>query len=69
MIRSLHIISLLSADMTDMWNCCNYPNLCYTGMGDCDTDDDCYGNFVCGSNNCGWYDEASSLDCCIYPEY
>ena len=63
---------------TTDWNCCNPINQCGKGEGDCDTDDDCVGDLICGSsrdssNNCKtefvysrsyW---AKSADCCTEP--
>ena len=63
---------------TTDWNCCNPINQCGKGEGDCDTDDDCAGNLICGSsrdgsNNCKiqfpysksqW---AETADCCTEP--
>ena len=60
------------------WDCCNPVSQCGLGEGDCDTDDDCYGDLICGglkdkSNNCkndfaypgiAWMDKA---DCCTKP--
>ena len=48
--------------------CCTEYNPCNEGDGDCDTDDQCYGQLRCGENNCGLYEtngyfEAHS-DCC-----
>ena len=47
------------------WDCCSSTNRCDEGEGDCDSDEDCIGNLVCGSNNCNgpwymWY----WMDCC-----
>jgi len=61
------------------WDCCNPTTKCGEGEGDCDTDDDCVGDLICGSsrdksNNCKnefansasfWMDKA---DCCTQPE-
>ena len=33
--------------------CCRPHNQCGEGAGDCDTDQDCAGLLVCGSDNCG----------------
>ena len=39
--------------------------LCKEGQGDCDSDDDCEGNLVCGFNNCGTdIDIEPNSDCC-----
>lgn len=45
------------------WNCCTVDNPCINGYGDCDEDSECYGNLVCGKDNCGSHfpDDA---DCC-----
>ena len=63
---------------TTDWNCCNPISQCGKGEGDCDSDDDCAGDLICGSsrdssNNCKnefiysrsfW---ADSADCCTEP--
>ena len=46
----------------DDWTCCSSSNPCYHGEGDCDSDDECAGNLICGTNNCGTGD--SDMDCC-----
>ena len=60
------------------WDCCNPTAKCGIGEGDCDTDDDCAGDLICGSdrdnsNNCKlsfanpasfWSDKT---DCCTEP--
>ena len=60
------------------WDCCNPHSQCGVGEGDCDSDDDCVGDLICGnsrddSNNCAttfannsslWMEKA---DCCINP--
>ena len=52
------------------WGCCTTVP-CGVGGGDCDRDDHCEGNLVCGENNC-WKDFADNgetwstgVDCCI----
>ena len=53
--------------------CCTITNKCGEGEGDCDTDDDCFGNLKCGQNglddNC---DAAlgfiATHDCCYDPD-
>ena len=36
------------------WNCCTKNNPCKVEMtGDCDEDEDCDGDLLCGTNNCG----------------
>ena len=48
--------------------CCKHSNQCLEGQGDCDENDDCLGNLLCGHNNCdkklGF---SSSSDCCYDP--
>ena len=34
------------------WNCCSAAFPCALGGGDCDNDDQCQGNLVCGADNC-----------------
>ena len=43
--------------------CCSSSNKCDINQGDCDTDNDCRGNLVCGSNNCP-SPFPRSADCC-----
>merc|ERR1719481_36439 len=52
-------------------SCCKNGN-CHAGEGDCDRDSDCYGDLVCGKDNCksgGWWGDRSSFqptdDCCM----
>ena len=46
-------------------SCCN--GQCNLGEGDCDSDSDCVGDLVCGSNNCprSGFEWDSGDDCCI----
>ena len=46
------------------WNWCT-NNLCGEGEGDCDSDDHCEGDLVCGEDNCFG---DSKKDCCEQPE-
>ena len=53
-------------------NCCTEENPCKAGDGDCDNDDQCDGDLVCGTNNCVrnnpnfyYYDFGSDSDCCV----
>ena len=60
------------------WYCCSEDKPCNIGEGDCDTDNDCMNDLICGntgddSNNCkiqfpytgsSWIKTA---DCCIEP--
>ena len=43
-------------------DCCNGE--CGVGEGDCDHNDDCAGNLLCGSNNCIGLTFEGSDDCC-----
>ena len=45
------------------WNWCT-NNLCEEGEGDCDSDDQCKGDLVCGEDNCSL---DSKKDCCRQP--
>ena len=47
--------------------CCSAANPCGIGQGDCDEDDECYGDLQCGNNNCGDAFENSNADCCTDP--
>ena len=38
------------------------------GEGDCDLDNECKGNLVCGSNNCAGSTFDSTDDCCTDPD-
>ena len=39
-------------------------NPCTEGAGDCDEDDECKGDLICGKNNCGHTFTWASADCC-----
>ena len=52
------------------WACCSAANPCTLGGGDCDNDNECEGNLMCGKDNCrpdfsttgsNWHKAA---DCC-----
>lgn len=43
-------------------SCCTKQTPCKENDGDCDFDDQCAGNLICGSNNCAWGD---GDDCCM----
>merc|ERR1711974_515505 len=34
------------------WACCTKKDPCYVDEGDCDNDNECAGDLVCGKNNC-----------------
>ena len=47
--------------------CCTDTLPCSMGQGDCDADSECFGNLVCGTDNCiiftnAWPD--TLFDCC-----
>ena len=44
--------------------CCSVQNPCTEGAGDCDDDDECEGDLICGKNNCGHSFTWASADCC-----
>ena len=44
--------------------CCSVSSPCKEGQGDCDTDEECRGDLVCGRNNCGNKFDWKSADCC-----
>ena len=48
-------------------SCCSPLNPCVDGEGDCDNDNDCEGNLVCGVDNCDRANPAfdSTDDCCF----
>jgi len=48
------------------WSFCT-RNVCTRGQGDCDTDSECSGSLVCGSDNCKDFNPnaESEADCCI----
>ena len=47
--------------------CCSDSQPCGLGGGDCDVDQDCQGDLVCGTDNCGPPHSlvSSSADCCV----
>merc|ERR1712059_52567 len=75
-----HVLVFLgvSLSITTVWGACNGGDACCKGQcglgeGDCDSDDDCGINLVCGSNNCIhlFTGDRSSFDstddCCASP--
>ena len=50
----------------DNHSCCTSSYPCVTGEGDCDSDSDCAGDLVCGTDNCRNFDSAytAEADCC-----
>ena len=49
-----------------MYNCCSESNQCDLNQGDCDSDSDCNGILVCGSDNCQ-LPFPMGADCCEEP--
>ena len=46
-------------------DCCTSSNKCSLGEGNCDSDSDCEGDLVCGTNNCRNFDTTwSGGNCC-----
>ena len=48
------------------WHYCSTLHLCGAGEGDCDSDDECSGDLVCGKDNCKDFGDSadSTKDCC-----
>ena len=45
------------------YSCCTARNPCGIGEGDCDGNDQCLGDLICGEDNCG-SEFPSNADCC-----
>ena len=47
-------------------SCCTTSDTCEIGEGDCDSDSECTGNLVCGTDNCQsiFGHSPSDFDCC-----
>ena len=45
-------------------SCCNDLHKCHINEGNCNDNNDCYGNLQCGINNCDW---SSETNCCTHP--
>ena len=62
------IIQKILENRCSGWNydCCTPTNPCLDGQGDCDRNEDCVGNLICGVDNCG--PSFSSIEnCCFDP--
>ena len=46
-----------------MYKCCSSSNQCDLNQGDCDSDNDCSGNLICGNDNCQ-QQFPLDVDCC-----
>ena len=55
-------ISVPIADGDD--NHCSLAKPCPLGEGDCDSDDECQGDLVCGYKNCDGSQYGANDDCC-----
>ena len=49
--------------------CCSIDEPCGVGEGDCDLDEECHGDLVCGKNNCRRDGTGFTVfsDCCELP--
>ena len=47
----------------DAYTCCSPSNQCGPNQGDCDSDSECSGSLVCGTDNCK-APFPSDADCC-----
>ena len=47
-----------------MWSCCSSASPCNVNQGDCDTNEDCIGDLVCGISNCIGSGFPANVDCC-----
>ena len=47
-------------------NCCTISNICDIGEGHCNSDNECKGNLVCGTENCKsiFGHSPSDFNCC-----
>jgi hypothetical protein len=46
-------------------SCCTATKPCEVNQGDCDDDEQCKGNLVCGENNCEPKFTWTDADCCV----
>jgi len=49
-------------------NCCTKEDPCVENDGDCDYDDQCLGDLLCGEANCEWDHKGDDDDCCFKEE-
>ena len=49
--------------------CCSRCRPCDVGGGDCDNNNECAGDLICGSDNCDEFHNNTNptADCCIEP--
>ena len=62
-IKDLPPLSSFS-DCDNIWDCCTSQNPCGLNSGDCDLNDHCMNDLVCGIANCG-EGYPSNADCCV----
>ena len=48
----------------NVWSCCSSASPCNVNQGDCDTNEDCIGDLVCGISNCIGSEFPVHVDCC-----
>ena len=48
----------------NVWSCCSSASPCNVNQGDCDTNEDCIGDLVCGISNCIGSEFPANVDCC-----
>ena len=53
------------------WSFCSRNEPCSDRQGDCDSDDECIQDFLCGNDNCRdfWGQADPAADCCIAGEH
>ena len=48
----------------EMQECCSKSRPCHDGQGDCDYNEHCAGELICGRSNCG-PEFPYGMDCCV----
>ena len=61
--KDLHLHLHLFIGCDNIWDCCTNENPCGLNMGDCDLNDHCMNDLVCGIANCGAGFPVNT-DCC-----
>ena len=59
----LILAKLCNAIGGNVYNCCSSTNKCGLNEGDCDSNNECIGDLVCGRDNCQ-FPFPSDADCC-----
>ena len=57
------LVNVCNAIDGNVYTCCSSTNQCDHNQGDCDSDSECSGDLICGSNNCK-FPFPSDADCC-----